>query len=91
MAYEIRSSRRVVRELADLRSIEPAFQRLLERVFERLIADPRPDGRGIKKLKNRPEYAVRITRRYRLVFQVQDQVVVITGVGHRREVYRRRS
>ena len=59
------------------------------RVDERILSlreNPRP--RGIKKLSGREEYRVRVGD-YRILFTIDDvrQVVFVSAVRHRREVY----
>lgn len=53
-----------------------------------LAEDPRP--RGCEKLSARNLYRVR-QGRYRILYQVRDEevVVVVVRVAHRKEVYRR--
>jgi mRNA interferase RelE/StbE len=57
--------------------------------IDALALDPRP--RGCKKLSgSRDLYRVRVGE-YRVVYQVQDRVllIVLVKVGHRKDVYRR--
>ena len=61
-------------------------RRVLDRLRE-LENHPRPTG--VKKLKGRPAWRVRVGD-YRIIYEIHDrelQIIVIT-VGHRREVYR---
>ena len=76
------------------RSAEKEMDRLPESVFERLVEailslerDPRP--RGAKKLRGVEDYRLRAGQ-YRILYSVEDRerVVVISAVGHRRDVYR---
>ena len=76
------------------RSAEKEMDRLPESVFERLVEailslerDPRP--RGAKKLRGVEDYRLRVGQ-YRILYSVEDRerVVVISAVGHRRDVYR---
>lgn len=52
-----------------------------------LAIEPRPDG--VKKLSNSDSYRVR-TGNYRIIYQIQDDVLLVTvvRVGHRRYVYK---
>ncbi len=84
--YRIQFQRDAEREIALL----PARDRL--RVAARINTfadDPRP--RGAKKLAGIDDlYRIRVGD-YRVVYQVQDRVllVVVVHIGHRRQVYRR--
>ncbi|RLK51498.1 mRNA interferase RelE/StbE [Alkalispirillum mobile] len=72
----------------DLRSIPNRdVNRILQRI-EALRADPRPQGS--EKLSGQPRYRIR-QGRYRILYQIEDDVLVVTvvKVGHRRHVYRR--
>lgn len=62
--------------------------RLVEAI-DKLAENPRP--RGCKKLAGRYDlYRIRVGR-YRVVYAIRDEVlvVVIVAIGHRRDVYRR--
>jgi mRNA interferase RelE/StbE len=77
----------VAKELRDLQRGD--LQRVMDRVIG-LADDPRPPG--CEKLAGMAD-AWRIrSGSYRIVYVVDDhaQVVTVTRVGHRREVYRRR-
>ncbi len=72
----------------DLRSIpNKDVNRILQRI-EALREDPRPPGS--EKLSGQPRYRIR-QGRYRILYQIEDDVLVVTvvKVGHRRHVYRR--
>jgi len=87
VAYEVEFEPQVAKQLRDLQRAD------LERVMNRVSAlaeDPRPPG--CEKLAG-TENAWRIrSGSYRVVYTVDDrgQVVTITRLGHRREVYRKR-
>ncbi|MHC4065865.1 MAG: type II toxin-antitoxin system RelE family toxin [Planctomycetota bacterium] len=75
-------------------SAEKEMDRLPEKTFERvaqvilkLERDPRP--RGSKKLRGVDDYRLRVGQ-YRILYSVDDRqrVIVVSAVGHRREVYR---
>ena len=67
------------------------FRSLLDRIDARvndLADDPRP--RGATKLTEVNAHRIRVGD-YRVVYEVDDgtRTVIVTRVGHRREVYRR--
>ena len=65
----------------------PAHQAVLDAMLE-LEIDPRPPG--CIKLTDRDAWRIRV-RSYRVVYEVDDsqKIVIVTGVGHRRDVYRK--
>lgn len=76
------------------RSAEKEMDRLPHRTFERvtqailkLERDPRPPGS--KKLRGVQDYRLRMGQ-YRILYSVDDRerIVVVSAVGHRRDVYR---
>jgi len=76
------------------RSAEKEMDRLSDRVFRRITQailrlerDPRPPAS--KKLRGVQDYRLRVGQ-YRILYSVDDseRVVVISAVGHRRDVYR---
>ena len=88
-AYRIEVSPAAARQL---RKLDPAARRRVQAAVELLADEPRParakklmggDGDG--------EWRVR-TGDFRIVYEIKDQVllVLVLGVGHRREVYRGR-
>lgn len=71
----------------DLRSIpKKDVRRILKRI-ESLAEDPRPTDS--KKLSGAEKYRIR-QGLYRIVYQIQDEIITITvvKVGHRKDVYR---
>ena len=87
-------SKRAVYEVHIKRSAEKEMDRLPERTFERisrailkLERNPRPPGS--KKLRGVQDYRFRVGQ-YRILYSVDDdeRVVVVSAVGHRRDVYR---
>ncbi len=87
MPYEVEFEPHVAKELRDLQRGD--LQRVMERI-RGLAEDPRPPS--CEKLTGMAN-AWRIrSGSYRVVCTVDDraQVVTITRVGHRRNVYRRR-
>lgn len=83
--HEVQISRTAERQLARL---ERATQQRVAAAMRGLAEDPRP--RGCRKLQGYEDvYRIRVGR-YRLLYSVSDNtvVVVILKVGHRRNVYR---
>lgn len=62
--------------------------RILKRI-EALADDPRPEGS--EKLSGQERFRVR-QGVYRIVYEIQDQalVIIVVKVGHRRDIYRER-
>ena len=76
------------RALRALRKLPEVAQRRLLSAIEALADDPRPSG--VKKLKGGDGiYRLRVGT-YRVLYQIRDDVllVLVTDVGHRRDVYR---
>jgi mRNA interferase RelE/StbE len=85
LAYRIEFAPRAVRQF---KAIDRSVQRRLARRIDSLSADPRPPG--VKKLAGEDDlYRVRVGD-YRILYQIQEQrvVVLVVGVGHRSEIYR---
>jgi mRNA interferase RelE/StbE len=82
--YELRFKNSVAKDLRALPKSDVA--RVLERI-DALRDDPRPPGS--EKLSGQERYRVR-QGSYRILYEIEDQQVVVTvvKVGHRREVYR---
>jgi mRNA interferase RelE/StbE len=70
----------------ELERLPVKARRLIVRKIESLSADPRP--RGSEKFSGKDLHRVR-QGDYRILYDVQDKarVVVVIGIGHRREVY----
>jgi len=87
--YEVQlASRRVEKAIADL---PLAARERVIKAIESLREEPRP--RGVKKLGGKLSGSWRIkVGLYRVLYDIDDddKVVVITDVGQRRDVYRRR-
>jgi len=84
--YRVKFAPRAARDFC---SLERATQQRLRGQIDRLEEDPRP--RGCEKLSGGDDlYRIRVGD-YRIVYQVQDRVLVVlvVRVGHRRDVYRR--
>jgi len=82
--YELRFKNSVAKDLRALPKSDVA--KVLERI-DALRDDPRPPGS--EKLSTQERYRVR-QGSYRILYEIEDQQVVVTvvKVGHRREVYR---
>ena len=82
--YELRFKASVTKDLRGLPNSD--VRRILERI-EALRDDPRPAGS--EKLASQERYRIR-QGNYRILYEIQDQevVVVVVKVAHRREVYR---
>ena len=90
MAYRVELSTSAGKELRRLKKrIQP---RILKSIGERISAlaeNPRPPG--VEKVEGHDNlWRVRADKDYRIVYTVEDDVllVVVVRVGHRREVYR---
>lgn len=82
--YELRFKNSVAKDLRALPKSDVA--KVLERI-DALRDDPRPPGS--ERLSAQERYRVR-QGSYRILYEIEDQQVVVTviKVGHRREVYR---
>ncbi len=75
--------------LKELRKLDEVARKLIISEIEVLADNPRPDG--CKKLKGEVNlYRIRVFSNYRVVYEIQDRVLVVTvvKVAHRRDVYR---
>lgn len=72
-----------------LRKFDPQARRRIQAAIELLAADPRPPS-ATQLVGGAGEWRVR-TGDYRIIYEIQDQqlVVLVLSVGHRREIYRR--
>ncbi len=84
--YSIRIKRSAQKEIESI-GTKKDRQRIVSRIAE-LAADPRPPG--CEKLAASDYYRVR-QGQYRIVYEIQDEVliVVVVKVAHRKDVYRR--
>jgi mRNA interferase RelE/StbE len=85
MPYRIEFDRGAVRGMRDLPQGDQ--RRVMDRI-DGLADEPRP--KGVEKMSGmRDAYRVRVGV-YRIVYRIDDasDIVTITRVGHRREVYR---
>jgi mRNA interferase RelE/StbE len=83
-SYELSFKRSVAKDLRELPKQD--VKRILQRI-RALRDDPRPPG--CEKLSGQERYRVR-PGVYRIVYEIHDDVLVVTvvKVGHRRDVYR---
>ena len=86
MTYRIEVAPAAARQL---RKLDPSAQRRIHAAIELLAEQPRPSG-ATKLVGGAGEWRVR-TGDYRIVFEIRDEVlcILVIGVGHRREIYRR--
>ena len=85
MAYRVEFTSRAAKELSALPSL---MQKRMGARIDALMIDPRPPAS--RKLHAAEElYRLRVGD-YRVIYRVQDKLVVITiiRIGHRRDVYR---
>lgn len=82
--YVVRIKRSAEKEMDGLE--KAAFQRVARAILS-LEHDPRP--RGCRKLHGVEDYRLRVGP-YRVLYSVDDRArtVVVSAVGHRRDVYR---
>ena len=86
MAYRIEFTPRAVR---DLKALDRQIRGRIASRIDALAENPHPQG--IKKIEGEAElYRLRVGD-YRILYQVKAKVllVLIVGIGHRRDVYRR--
>ncbi len=83
MGYRIIVGHSAEKEIDCLQS--GIYNRIIKKILS-LESNPRP--RGVKKLTGREEYRLRVGD-YRVLYIVDDkkQTVIISAVGHRRDVY----
>lgn len=85
MTYQIEISRGALKQL---KKLSADIREKIEVKIQALAEEPLPDG--VVKLKDTENgYRIRVGN-YRILYQIQDYVLVVTVVkiGHRREVYR---
>jgi len=86
MLYEIGFKPSALREV---RKLDETARKVIISEIELLAANPRPDG--CKKLKGEVNlYRIRVFGNYRVVYEIQDRILVVTvvRVAHRKDVYR---
>ena len=86
MAYRIELAPRAQR---DLKALDRSVRGRIKQRIDSLAENPYPSG--IKKIEGEDDlYRLRVGD-YRILYQVQGKVllVLIVGIGHRRDIYRR--
>jgi mRNA interferase RelE/StbE len=85
MGYHIEFAPAAVRQLKKL--TDSVQKRLIDRI-EKLAANPRPGN--VKKLANEENLYRLPVGDYRVIYQIQDKVliVLVVKIGHRRNIYR---
>ena len=86
MAYRIELSPRAQR---DFRALDGSVRRRIKRRIDSLAENPHPSG--IKKIEGEDDlYRLRVGD-YRILYQVKEKIllILIVGIGHRRDIYRR--
>jgi mRNA interferase RelE/StbE len=86
MAYTISVERRAAKFLRGIS--DTVLLRRLRSAIRGLTNEPRPTG-SIKLQGERDLYRIRVGD-YRIIYQIQDAVliVLVVQIGHRREIYR---
>jgi len=85
VSYTVEISKRASKQL---KKLSPEVQERIQIKIDALALEPRPDG--VKKLKGRENgYRIRVGD-YRILYDVYDDVLLITVVeiGHRSSVYK---
>lgn len=87
MSYEVTLAPAAARQI---RKLDPQARRRIQAAIELLATDPRPAS-ATPLVGGGGEWRVR-TGDYRISYEIHDQVllILVLGVGHRREVYRKR-
>ena len=86
MAYRIELTPRAER---DFKSLDGSIRGRIKQRIDSLAENPHPQG--IKKIEGEEElYRLRVGD-YRILYQVKGKIllVLIVGIGHRRDIYRR--
>lgn len=85
MTYRIQLTKAAMR---DLRSVPKNLLQRLDACIVKLADDPLPPG--VKKLRNSGGmYRLRVSD-YRIIYQVEQEVltILVVKIGHRREIHR---
>jgi mRNA interferase RelE/StbE len=87
VSYRVSLSPAAARQL---QKFDPQVRRRIQGVLELLAVEPRPPA-ATRLVGGAGEWRVR-TGDYRIVYEIEDQelLVLVLGVGHRREIYRAR-
>ncbi|MCW3127160.1 MAG: addiction module toxin, RelE/StbE family [Bacteroidetes bacterium] len=83
MAYSLSFSKRAFKELEQIG--EPFYSNIKQAIYG-LTENPRPQG--VKKLKGRDGYRIRVGN-YRVIYNIFDKqlVVDVITIGNRKDVY----
>ena len=86
MAYTVSIKPKAEKYLAGLRDVRLYLR--LRKAIRALAGNPRPPG-SVKMQGEDELYRIRVGE-YRIVYQIQDEVLVVlvVRIGHRREIYR---
>ena len=86
MTYAVKITAAPTKFLERLRDLD--LKRRIVHVLRKLEADPRPPG-SLKLQGNEELFRIRMGD-YRLIYQIQDAVliVLVVQIGHRRDIYR---
>jgi mRNA interferase RelE/StbE len=87
VSYQVTLAPAAVRQL---RKLDPQARRRIQAAIELLATDPRPPA-ATQLVGGAGEWRVR-TGDYRIIYEIHDHrmLVLVLGVGHRREIYRKR-
>jgi mRNA interferase RelE/StbE len=86
LAYRVEFTPRAVR---DFKALDDSIRGRISRRIDSLAENPYPQG--IKKIEGEDELHRLRVGDYRILYQVKGEIllVLIVGIGHRRDVYRR--
>ena len=84
MTYALFIERRAQRSLSRVAAQD---RERISTAIHRLADEPRPHG--VKKLSGRDAWRIRVGD-YRVLYEIHDDrlLILIVGIGHRREIYR---
>jgi mRNA interferase RelE/StbE len=82
--YQIEISKGALKQL---KKLSPELQERIQLKIDDLAIEPRPDG--VKKLKNRDGYRIRVGN-YRVIYNILDDIllIIIVEIGHRSNIYK---
>ena len=88
MKYKIEVQRSAAKSLKKIP--EPDRKRIIKKIDE--LAEQLPSHEGTKMKGNNPFHKVRVGD-YRIVYEIQDEILVIlvVKIGHRKDIYRNLS
>ena len=82
MSYEIEFEKRALQELYKLNQI--VFRRILKGIKG---LEEGFDSKDVKRLKGREGYRLRVGD-YRIIFEVEHELIKILKIGHRKNIYK---